>query len=422
MKKSLLLVSLFFLGFSAFAQSKITFEDQTASGAAIVSGGSVSVVANPEQTGINTSGYCLDVVNDAYAAIKFSGFSIPAGAAASYPYVILKFKIAYKADNGGTDLDYPILNVFSSPATPTLGASEKVGEIGNAWGTHDADLLVWKNAQFTMSSSVLASIPAGELVLQVAKAKCEYLIDDVELVPSPVYGNNILTLFDFENNALDESFPTANIYGGTVASTAAVVANPTDNAGKSLRISPADYNQVASLSVTLPNNTTLADYNRLYFDKYSDATLYAQLYVYANTTKIYRDESGYPSQGAEKTWIPRDFELNSMPAVNSFTLYIGYSSLNSDASAYIFDNIKLSRANVTSTNPAKDISPLAVRVSGSSLMLNQTVDKIAVFDLNGHSLITDSNVSELNIDKLSKGIYIVKSTIKGDNYINKIMK
>ena len=97
MKKTTLLLSFFAFVLFCSAQTKITFENQDLNGAATVYGGSATVVANPSISGINTSKYCLDVVNDGYAPVKFSNFTIPTGSNTSYPYVILKFKIAYKA-------------------------------------------------------------------------------------------------------------------------------------------------------------------------------------------------------------------------------------------------------------------------------------------------------------------------------------
>jgi hypothetical protein len=183
MKRFTIFLVLFNTFLFVAGQSKIDFENQDLSGASVVYNGSISVISNPVTTGINASGYCLDVINNDYAPIKFSNFVIPAGAKATYSYAKLKFKIAYKSFNNGTDLDYPQIDVFSSPENPTLSDAEKLGSINSAWGSHVSDSLVWRTAEFSFSSSSLTDIPEGILVLKLAKPKCEYLLDDIELIP-----------------------------------------------------------------------------------------------------------------------------------------------------------------------------------------------------------------------------------------------
>jgi len=418
MKKITFLVS--FLGVALFssAQTKITFENQGFNGAAALYNGTVSVVANPVTTGINTSAYCLDVVNNGYVPVKFTNFTVPAGTKTAYPYVTLKLKIAYKGINGsaGSDVSYPAMDVFSSPASPVLDATEKLGSIANVWGTPvttpTTDSLVWKSVQFTMSASALASIPGGMLVLKLAKNKCEYLIDDVELVPSPIYATTILSVDDFESKALNYAYTTANIYGGTVACTAVVAADPVTSTAKALLVSPAAYNQVASFAVTLPTGALLTDYDRLYFDTYSVAINYAQAYIAANTTVIYKDVSGYPSQGAAATWVTKDYELPAtVPASNTFTLFIGYTSMSSGS--YYIDNVKLNRKTTGPTTEInqRNVNSLVISCDGSILHLNLSVDRIELIDLGGRSVMTQNNVKELNVSKLNSGIYIVKSSL-----------
>lgn len=428
MKKITFLLSFIGLAMFSSAQTKITFEDQTLNGAATLYSGTATVVANPVKTGINTSSYCLDVVNNGYAPVKFTNFTVPSGAKTAYQYVTLKFKIAYKGINGSaaSDVNYPAVDVFSSPTSPVLDATEKLGSIGNVWSTPittpSTDSLVWKSAQFTMSASVLANIPSGMLVLKLAKNRCEYLIDDVELVPSPIYGTNILSLYDFESDALSTAYTAANVYGGTVACTSVVVADPKLTPTKSLQVSPTSYNQVASFNVTLPGGRLLTEYDRLYFDSYVTAATYAQTWVAANSTIIYKDASGYPSVGTAATWVTKDYELASMPASNNFTLYIGYYSMNSGS--YYLDNIKLNlkaTGGTTALNQ-KQVNPLVVSCDGSALRLNMTVDKIEMFDMSGRSVITRNNVKELNVSMLNNGVYIVKSSLAGESYTTKVLK
>jgi len=416
---------LFYLGvtFLSFSQTKVTFEDQALNGASAINGGAVTVVANPAKTGINTSSYCLDVVNNSYASIKFTNFTIPTGSKTTYSYVTLKFKIAYKAYNGGSDLDYPIVNVFSSPLTPVLDATEKLGNCSNVWGTHAADSLVWKTAQFTMSTSLLATIPGGILALQLAKSKCEYLIDDIELIPSPIYNANVLTLYNFENNAIGDAIPYYKYWNTSSAAsgTCVVTADPLSISTKVLCITPTDYNGTAAFSVILPVGKTLANYDRLYFDMYynNSGGLNAQPYIYADATLIFQLTSGYPSQGTSGVWNTKDYDLIGMPASTSFLLKIGYTSDNSIA--YYLDNIKL-HENVSTGFSQQQINPLVVNCDGITLRLNMNVDKIELFDLTGRSIQQQTNVNELNVSKLGSSVYLVKAKVGSDTYLTKFIK
>ena len=423
MKKITLLFSLLGVVLFSFSQTKVTFEDQALNGASAITGGTVSVVANPVKTGINTSSYCLDVVSNSFASIKFTNFTFPTGSKTSYDYVTLKFKIAYKAYNSGTDLDYPLVNVFSSPSTPVLDATEKLGICSNVWGTHAADSLVWKTAQFTMSASVLATIPNGILALQLAKSKCEYLIDDIELIPSPIYNANVLTLNNFENNAVGDAIPYYKYWSTTSAAsgTCVVAADPLTISTKALCITPTDYNGTAAFSVTLPVGKTLANYDRLYFDLYynNSGGLNAQPYIYADGTMIFQLTSGYPLQGTSGVWNTKDYELSGMPSSNSFLLKIGYTSDNSIA--YYLDNIKL-HENVSTGFSQQQINPLVVSCDGTILRLNMDAAKIELFDLAGRSVLTQNNVKELNVSKLGNSVYIVKVKVGSDSYLTKFVK
>jgi len=430
MKKITLLISFLVVTLVVSAQTKITFEDNTVNGAAALYGGSVSVISNPVKTGLNTSAYCLDVVNDGYAPIKFSNFTIPTGTSTVYPYVKIKFKIAYKGYNGGTDLDYPQVDVYSSPASPILDATEKLGSITSAWGTHASDSLVWKTAEFTISASLLASVPNGILVLKVAKSKCEYLLDDIELVPSPIYNSNVITVENFENAVVGDA-ATYQLYKywsttATVGS-ATVAVDPVAGVSKTLKVIPTDYNGVINFNVTLPTGKTLDNYDRLYFDLYFNNSngLYAQPYIAATTagndSVIYKVTSSYPSQGTNAIWNTKDYELVKMPALNSFRIKIGYTSNNSVT--YYLDNVKLHlREGTSGFESVSDASPLVIYQSGFSYKMNMTMNKVEVIDVRGRVVLSQNDASEISASHLARGFYIVKATLVNTTYIGKIIK
>ncbi len=431
MKKITFFFSLLAVSFLASAQSKITFEDNTLNGAAIVYGGSSSIVSNPVKTGINTSNYCLDIINDGYAPVKFSNFNIATGSKSSYSYVMLKFKIAYKAFNGGvaTDLDYPQVDVFSSAASPTLGAEEKIGTTASTWGSHTSDSLVWKSVSFTFSASLLATIPNGILVLKVAKPKCEYLIDDIELIPSPVYNPNIFTIEDFESKTIGDAGNYVLYWSDTSAATGtAVVAtdpsastNPSTNSTKSLQITPTGYNGTALFNVTLPTGKTLDKYDLLYFDVFFANALYAQDYVSANGTIVAQTTSGYPSQGTTSQWNTKTVSLSGLTATNTFVVKVGYTSNNSIT--YYLDNIKLHlNEGTTGFDATENAKPWVVYLSGNTYKMNLMADLLTVTDVNGKGILSVKNVNEFDASALNNGVYILKASIEGNMYTTKIIR
>lgn len=429
MNKITFLILFLAFSFVANAQTKITFEDNTTNGAAIIYGGTVSVVENPVKTGINTSNYCLDIINDGYAPVKFSNFNIPTGTKTAYPYVMLKFKIAYKAFNGGTDLDYPQVDVFSSAASPTIGAEEKIGATTSAWGSHTSDSLVWKSVSFTFSASLLTTIPNGILVLKVAKPKCEYLIDDIELIPSPVFNPNIFTIEDFESKTIGDAgnyvlyWSDTSAAAGTcvVATDPSTATNPSSVSTKSLKITPSGYNGTALFNVILPSGKSLNQYDLLYYDVFFSNSLYAQDYVSVNGSVVAQTTSGYPSQGTINQWNTKTVALSGLSTSSSFVVKTGYTSNNSIA--YYLDNIKLHlNESVTGLISSGNVKPLLVYVSDNSIKMNLTADFLLLTDLNGKRILNAKNVSIFDASSLENGIYILKAISKGELYTTKIVK
>ncbi len=430
MKKITLFISFLCVVLFASAQStiRLTFDDNTLNGASVFYSGSVSVIANPVTTGANSSAYCLDVVNNGYAPVKIANFAIPAGTAASYPYWKLRIKVAYKGYNGGTDLDYPSIDLYSQ-TTGSFLESDKLGSFSSVWSSHTAanDSMQWKIAEFTMSASTLASIPAGNLVLKLAKPKCEYLLDEIELIPSLTYGSDFMTITDFESATLTDAttYPMTNIYGSAAAGTSVVVADPANSAAKALSVSPTSYNNTAAFSVSLPSGKYMNSYDFLYFDRNSAATQYAQLYVKYGSTVLYKDNtSQYPTQIA--AWNTRVFGIPSSVSstTSSFTILIGYTNMNSGT--YYLDNVKL-HAIPTTPNPGTgfenaDITPMVIYCNGNSFVMNQMADQVEVFSMSGHKLATVNKTNSISVANLSSGLYIVKSIVNGETFINKVQK
>jgi len=448
MKKNTFLLSFLFIALVMSAQAlvRINFEDNTVNSAAASYNGSVSVIANPTTTGINSSAYCLDVVNNGYAPVKFPTFTLSSGTAASYPYWKLKFKVAYKAYNGANttagDNSYPSVDVYSQPSTSAFSdiADYKLGSINSVWSVPSAsgDSLVWKYAELTFSASSLTTIPAGYLYLKLAKSKCEYLLDDIELVPSLTYGSDFTVLNDFESSTLNDAttYPVANIYSGAVgaSNSSVVAANPASTAAKTtlplgntgaqsllLTYNTASaYNNVASINVSISGN--VSDYDFLYYDRYFASTSYNQLWVKLGSNKLFQENANkYPSIASG--WYTEVFGIPaSATGSGTVSLQLGYTNMT--AGSVYFDNIRIHKKSTGGTTGLTSASQTALIIvsDGKSFKLSQTVDKVELFDISGHKLNTLINVNEVPALNLSNGVYVLRSVLNGESFVFKIVK
>ncbi|MGB4413562.1 MAG: T9SS type A sorting domain-containing protein [Paludibacter sp.] len=415
MKKTLLLVTLLGLSLTVAAQSavKITFEDaaigSTGGATAMWSAGSVDVVANTYTTG-NTSAKALHVLNTNYLPVYFSNIPIPAGAETMYSKLRVKYLII-----GGTDTDYPTLEIFSSPNNTTAGATEKIGEVpwAGLWGT--AQIGVWYTVEFTFANATLKPIPAGNLILKLSKSNTEYLIDDIELVPIPV-ATPIFTLADFESNSNGDVLSMRR-WSPTDA-TATVEANPTIPEEKSAHILATNWNSALKMNVVLPTGKVLADYNKLTFDIYLNNiegtdNLYKNTEVYVGDTKVIDLQTA----GVANAWETRNFTLDNLAGGNAFVFDVG---INSNKANYYLDNIKLTEKSTGLTN--NTINPLIAYCIGNTIQINKQVDEVRLFDVNGRLLINKNNTSCLNVERLRRGIFILKTSYEGISYTTKIAK
>jgi hypothetical protein len=58
----------------------------------------------------------------------------------------------------------------------------------------------------------------------------------------------------------------------------------------------------------------------------------------------------------------------------------------------------------------------------NTFYFNRTIDRINVVDLDGRTVLTFSNVDEMNLSKLYNGIYVLKSQIADVNCTTKVIK
>ena len=415
MRKSLLFFALFCLSLGVSAQQavKITFEDaeigSTGGTTAMWGGGSVDVKANSYLTG-NPSAKVLHVNNTGYLPIYFSNIALPAGAETLYSKIRVKYLII-----GGTDTNYPSLEIFSSPNSSTAGATERIGTLGWAglWGA--AEIGVWKTIEFSFSSTLLTPVPAGNLVLKLTKSNTEYLIDDVELVLAPT-ASSVLVVNDFESNAIDEVLAMKR-WGATDA-TATVKASPTDANNKVVQIVASNWNSCLKQTVVLPAGKVLANYESLSFDIYLNDiaetdNLWKNMEIYVDGTKVIDAQS----QGVTNAWETRSYKLEALAGGNSFVLDLG---VNTNKGNYFIDNIKLHA--ITSGVDNQDINQLSVYSGTNAFILSQEVDSYELYNIQGVKVSEGMKVSTINTSDLGNGIYILKARINNELFKTKLLK
>ncbi|HNX12807.1 MAG TPA: T9SS type A sorting domain-containing protein [Paludibacteraceae bacterium] len=415
MKKTLLFISLFCMSLYASAQApvKITFESDavgSAGGAtAVWSAGSVDVVANTYTTG-NPSAKALHVLNTGYLGVYFGNIPLPAGAETMYSKIKVKYLIV-----GGTDKDYPLLEIFSAPNNYTMGDPEKFGEVpwAGLWGT--AEIGVWKTVEFAFAN-VTKAVPAGNLILKLSKSNTEYLIDDVELVPS-VAPAPVITLADFEANTIGEVL-TMRRWTPTDAS-ATVEANPTVASEKSVHILATNWNSALKLNIALPTGKTIADYETLSFDIYLnniDGTdnVWKNIEVYVDDVKKIDKQS----PGVANAWEAKSYSLEGITSANSLVMDIG---LNTNKGNYYLDNIKITEKASTGISPSA-VNPLFVYSASNTFVLNQQVDTYELYNVQGSRISAGRNASSINTTNLGNGIYILKASIGNDKFVTKLLK
>lgn len=415
MRKITFLLAFVGLAMFSFGQTKITFESDavgTSGGASAVwDGGTVGVIANAYTTG-NPSTKVLHVQNNGYLGVHFSNVSIPASAQTVYSKLKVKYLII-----GGTDTDYPSLEIYSAPNNYTMGDTEKIGTLDwpSLWGA--AELGVWKTIEFTFASATLNPIPAGNLILRLVKSNTEYLIDDIELVPVPEPGS-IFTVNDFESNTINEVLNMRR-WSPTDAS-ATVEANPTEPSNKSVHIISTNWDSGLKLNVVLPAGKVLADYDRLTFDIYLNNIsgtdqAYKNMQAWVDGTKVIETLSA----GIANAWEAKSYPLASLAGANSFELDLG---LSTPAGNYYLDNIKLYLKDLETGFENLNGNALMYSRNGNTLNFNQNIDNLVVYDVQGRNVISTKNVSDINMSKLSNGVYILKSEISGVKYITKIIR
>ena len=130
-----------------------------------------------------------------------------------------------------------------------------------------------------------------------------------------------LTVCDFENYAIGTSVPMWHVYGGTMTSTATVVADPTNPANKVLHVVLEDWcaHPEFVLPTTLRGSELTKRYGKVRYRLYrsaGDEAEWKQFAAFVGSQEVYRDE-GYPSQGAKETWQTKEYVMSPVEDSNT---------------------------------------------------------------------------------------------------------
>ena len=419
MKKILLSLFVLALSFNLSA-IKIDFETATLGTKANVvlntgNSGEGGVIVNTVTNGINTSGQALRVANAAYGYLNFPDLVLPEGAPANYAYWRIRCKIMVLS---GSDVNYPTLFFQSAENTTSLGT--KIGQMG-PWG--DATLNKWIQCDYIVSSSTLATIPAGMLALKLEKNSCEYAIDDIEIVPGP---NVSIFKETFETFAIGST--------GDVVNANNVFANPSttgNSSAQAVHKTFAGYGVLSFPNITLPAGAPATypltivkckilvisgsdiNYPTLYFGSSTDNSLgsvIGQIGPWGNATI--------------GTWVNCQYIINNSSLA---TIPAGHLTikLEKNACEYAIDDVELF-SNVPGYNLGTGVNSTINNANAyyynNQFVMSQVADQAEVFDVNGRLLVSAKNTSIVNLSNLSRGIYIVKTQLNGVKSVTKISK
>lgn len=421
MKK--IVLSMLVLGITvSLSAQKIDFEKDSLGVPVGITTGSATtleVVNNTYPVG-NASKRVLKVTDRSYNMLFFDNFPIVDGDRASYEFSKIRFKICVL---GGTDVNYPQFDIFSSADFFNVTqATERLVRLPwtALWG--NPSIGTWKTVEFSFSNSVLDPIPAGKLVLQLVKDNCDFLIDDIEVVPYPEAVNGYLNIQNFENSKIKDTFDFKAFYSTDYTDSVAV--DPENSGNKALHITTTNYGAFLKLKVDLEAGKTIADYDQISYDVYlmtGFGNNNQNFPVFINDTTVYTQTEPWSKNADDQLWTTIKHDLiNIAPAKgkNTFTLALGISSNNAN---YYIDNIKLKQLGYSAV---KQINANNVSISSKNnqVTLSQVVENVDLFDVNGRKLLSAKNTSILNISTLAQGIYIVKTKFDGQTSIAKILK
>ena len=242
---------------------------------------------------------------------------------------------------------------------------------------------------------------------------------DVALDEQYQYSGQYLVVENFETKAVNDEFNMRKSDSSTA--TALVKANPTASSEKSLQILPGNYDEYFVLQYKLPTGKTLKnDYTHLEFDVFYDVSGDNQNqdlkvdFDVLQSTPFFKTSTGLKANHGK--WEHITVPLSAVTSGNAFKVYI---SVRTNKANFYIDNIKLKMLSTSILDNSE--SKLTYFCSNDKLQLNAFAEKIAVYTLSGNLLLTEENMSSINISSLLSGAYIIKAHITGKDYTLKFV-
>lgn len=243
-------------------------------------------------------------------------------------------------------------------------------------------------------------------------------------------------VIDFEEDAIGFNYPiVAYNPSGLIAT---VVENPTDATNKSLKSEVNDWDSAPRFSVLLPEGKTLNDIEKLTFNVYIPAggdIDYKNLNCWfdAKGTAFSAGSPTYTTTGdnfigqeTRNTWLSKEFSLETLGlgtevlGLNEFDMAFGIDCKANNI--YYLDNITFIPKAVVPTGLNEQNSANFYYSNDVLYIQNASAESLSIYDLNGRTLKSAQNVSEMDISALSAGIYIVKAEIDGKPLVEKLIK
>lgn len=230
-----------------------------------------------------------------------------------------------------------------------------------------------------------------------------------------------LMIEDFENSDIDEAFSVYKAENSGAATTATVALDPTESSNQAVLFSNKNYGHYLQLDVSLPVNRTLGNYKKISFDVICPGGMgnHQTLRVGIN-----QNLSDVTNNGGNSltTWtnIERDFPagFSSYSGLSTFTLEVGFRT---GAKDYYIDNIKLQLDPGLLTGADQYASKL-FSVFANTIHFSTTATDVRVVDLNGRILLHAENTTQIDLNRLNPGMYIIRAVVADNPVVEKFIK
>lgn len=378
------------------------------------SGATVSVIANPQKNGINTSNTVGKFIKDggefwAGSKVLLSNnidlstmwqFSMKVYSTAP---IGTRIKLELEGPDGKINLDY-LTTVSSSWETASWNFH---GVTGN-----------YNKINFLFDFGNVGN----------GSSNSTFLFDDVE----QIIGNSIpdqvaITLpEDFENGVLDSDFRNFSGAFTTVVANPKVNANnPSATVGKFVRSGGAPW---AQSKINLIDFLDFTNLSALSMKVYTEAPVGSLLKFKVESTEAAFANERNVNTTVSGDWATYTWDFSGDPPVyNVITLMLGYTTPN-DASAnatFYFDDITREKSTLSSTNELL-INKIYAYPNPTKKEINLKIEddfevkKIEVFNILSTKLFQFNGYqNKINFSNFSRGVYILKITLKNGNIISK---